>query len=260
MNFYHSLCFKDSERSRNSIYTEIDEYLSQGWGVIYVADSDVAEMVRQMAKSGIDIEGYIESGSLMIISSIYSVEKTEFDADALLNNCHELILKLKKKGFEKILVVGSLEPFFESGDYTDKLIKYELAVGERFQTSLEAIVCCYDRKTADRLATRQIIALLNAHQFTLHDGWVYQQWDSDRILQIISAALDKSLGQSTSKLVLKALKSVYKYDGKTIVSKPELWESSLRRFFGDSADSILNILSSELRRETAYSKCRLDCN
>ena len=255
MRFYHSLCLIEAtEQGRSPIYAKISDYLSQGWGVIYAAEPDATQVVKQMARLDIDVEGYIESGALIIIDtgSLYSLQKTKFDSQELLNSWQDIIVKMKKNGFEKVLAVGAARPFFEPGDFGDRLAEYEQTIGKRFQTPLEA-VCCYDSQTVDKFAPKQIIHALSSHECTLHDGWVYRQWDPDKIMQVISSGLDRSFGGSAAKLIFKTMRLIYKLDDGAILSKPELLEDAIRRLTRSSADSILNVLSNEFKQEMAWS-------
>lgn len=256
MRQYHSLCvFEDSEAGRAPIYTKVAELLSEGWGIIYAAEPNVRSVINRMIKAtAAEIESYIEKGALVIAdsNSFYSPEKNVLGSQELLDKWHDHILKLKKNGFEKILVVGTAEEFLR-GDCGDQLAEYEQIIGKTFAIPLEAI-CCYSQKDAAYLAPVQIISILNSHECTLHDGWRYRHWQPKEIVDAIVRGLNRSLGQSASELIFHTLKIVYKLDDSSIVCEPEHLENAIKRLFRDSSAPILKGISKEFVAGMAYSK------
>jgi hypothetical protein len=85
------------------------------------------------------------------------------------------MLNVKRRtSFKGILAIGSADAFFARSSSHDKLAKYEEIVGKKFHIPLEAIYC-YSSKTISQLSLGDLVAVLNAHQFTLHRGCHYRE-------------------------------------------------------------------------------------
>ncbi len=254
MRQYHSVCvFKDSEGGRAPLYARMAKLLSEGWGIVYVAESDIGSVVNRMVRAtGIEAESYVEAGALVIVdsNSFYSPDRKILGGQELLDKWHSYILKLKENGFERILVMGTAEPFLRE-HRGEELSKYEQMVGKTFAMPLEA-VCCYSQKEAASLSPAQIISILNSHECTLHEGWRYRHWHTDEIVNAITEGLDRSLGQSASELIFNTLKHIYKMDNSSIVSQPEHLENAIQRLFRDSSGSVLKEISKEFVVEMAW--------
>jgi hypothetical protein len=104
------------------------------------------------------------------------------------------MLNVKRRtSFKGILAIGSADAFFESSS-PDKLVKYEEIVGKKFHIPLEAI-CCHSSTTSSQLSLGDLVAVLNAHQFTLHRGCHYREWNAYRTLQLVSEGMSRALGK-----------------------------------------------------------------
>ncbi|UVS68114.1 hypothetical protein [Nitrososphaera viennensis] len=68
----------------------------------------------------------------------------------------------------------------------------------------------------------------------------------------MASAFNKVLGSTTSDLVLKTLKSVYKVDEKAIISDPAILEDAIGKFFRDSSLAILAAVLKDLKTEIAF--------
>jgi hypothetical protein len=220
-----------------------------GYAVVYAAESDPTEIVMNMIRMEIEAENFIESGALSIIKreSLYSIQQTGLDAHNLLDSFHSIILKLKRSNFKGIVAIGAADVFTDTNNQ-QKLVEYEQIIGKKFNMPLET-VCCYNSKSIDSLSLTHLILILNSHRCTIHDGWVYREWHIHRLTKVVGAGLDRSLGNMASKLVFQTLKLVYNLDGNSIIDQPQLFVDIIRKMFKNSADSILQAIKDEIKKE-----------
>lgn len=193
-----------------------------------------------MSRQGADVETLVESGALTLVSrsKIYSIKRIQLDGHVLLNSWHELMLDVKKKSdCSGIVAIGSAEAFFEHAVDPCKLIKYEEMIGRKFQIPLEA-VCCYSANAISRLSLGQLVAILNAHHSTIHNGCRHREWQPYRIIDLLRGGLEKELGADLSDLIFKTMKLCYKVGERDIIANPAVIEEMLRRIMGKSAADV----------------------
>lgn len=254
----HSLCLLENPSDHTSIYQMIGKYLAAGYGVIYAVEPDPRRVIQNMARIGIEPERYIENGMLSVLSneSVYGSDSGNLDPHRVLESWLSLTSKMmedtKAKG---VVAIGSIDTFIKGGQHRES-VEYEKSVGKKFQTPIEA-VCCYTTDSINDMPVSALIAILNAHEYTIHDNCEYSQWESNKIRSVLSSAFNKVLGNTTSDLVLKTLKMTYKLDENTIISRPELLEDVLGRFFKDSSTIILAAVLSNLKKEAAFCKNKI---
>ena len=208
--------------------------------------------MSRMAKAGIEVERYIESGMLKMLpwESVYA-SKEKFDApgtlESLRNVISEMIGNTKAKG---IIAIGSVDVLIKHGEQ-ERVVEYEKSIGKRFQTPTEA-VCCYNADSLSDFSVSVLIDILNAHQYIIHDNAEYSEWEGGKLQTVMTSAFSKVMGTTTSDLVLKTLKSIYMLDGKSVISQPEILENVVGKFFKDSAPPILAAVVKDLKSEVAF--------
>jgi hypothetical protein len=249
----HSLCLLEGESSFPALYDMINQYISEGYAVIYSVENDPTRVLFQMTSLGIRAENLIQNGSLKLVdkSIFFSPEKIKLHNQELLNSWQSLISSLKN--FKWVLCIGSNDIFLET-DKREELLEYEktLAISGM---SLE-IVCCYNTNLMANLCLRYLIKILNLHQFTLHhhhSQFVYHEWHPRKLVELLARSMNKALGEESSHRLLNILKMFYKIDDLT-TSQDMNFEDPIRALLGDSANVILNTLVEELKKEIAFTK------
>jgi hypothetical protein len=206
-----------------------------------------------MVNFGIGVDAHAGSGALNVIdrNSIYSLEKTKFDGEALLDVWISLVSDLKKGQFKGIAVMGMPEPFFETGNH-QKLVDYEQFVSkQQFDAGLEAI-CCYSQKSIKDLTLGHLISLSNSHQYSVADTFGYSEWHGTKIIEGLSKGLEKILGSHSSRLAFEAMRHMYKIDESAVISQPEILEKVITKMFADSAEMIVDVIKGEIIREISF--------
>lgn len=252
----HSICLL--QRSDYAyLYEILGRYLAEGYAVIYAAEPDPDRVKGRMARAGIDVGRYAKSGMLEVMSgdSIYvsDGEKNLLTSQSI-ESWHGNIARIMDATNAKgVLAIGSVDAFIQDGQQ-ECVREYEESVGKKFQTLIEA-VCCYNADSVSDASFSTLVALLNAHEYTIHHDSCtkkYSEWEGDKLQNVLTSAFNRVLGSTTSDLVLKTLKSVYKVDEKTIISDPALLEDAVGKFFKDSSPAILAAILKDLKTEIAF--------
>lgn len=244
-------------------YEKIAFYLSKGYAVIYVVESDVTKAVINLSKAcAIEIEEYIEKGALTIIdaNSFYSPSETRFDWEILVAQWQKVISSVSKKGkFKRVMVMGMPHAsFFDSRENQKKLIEYEEQVAKHYDGTLQ-VFCCYTKELIDKLPLGYLLRLLAAHQDTAisnnnnnnsQGSFGTNNQNVQRTIDLIEEGLTEALGKETCALVLKTLKLIYRIDRDKIVWDPESFEEKMRRMLGkEAAQSVLRIIAERIKAE-----------
>jgi hypothetical protein len=240
-------------------YEKVAQYLSEGYAVIYVVESDITKVVLNLSKAcSIEIEEYIEKGALTIIdaNSFYSPSETRFDWEILVAQWQKAVSYVAKKGkFKRIMVMGMPHAaFFDSRENQQKLIEYEEQVARHYDGTLQ-VFCCYTKELVDKLPLGYLLRLLAAHQ----DNAIRSNSDNQRsfgtnnqnvrnMIELIEKGLTEGVGKETCALVFKTLKLIYKMDRDKIVSDPDAFEEKIRRILGkEAADPILKMIAEKIK-------------
>ena len=243
-------------------YEKIVHYLSQGYAVIYVVESDLTKAVINLSKTcAIEIEEYIEKGALTLIdaNSFYSPSETRFDWELLVAQWQKVISSVSKRGkFKRVMVMGMPHAaFFDSRENQQKLIEYEEQVAKHYDGAVQ-VFCCYTKELIDKLPLGYLLRLLAAHQDTAissndnnnQGSFGRNNQNIARTIDLIEEGLTEALGKETCALVLKTLKLIYKIDRNKIVWDPENFEEKVRRMIGkETADPVMRIIAERIKAE-----------
>jgi hypothetical protein len=243
-------------------YEKIAHYLSRGYAVIYVVESDITKAVINLSKTcAIEIEEYIEKGALTLIdaNSFYSPSETRFDWELLVAQWQKVISSVSKKGkFKKVMVMGMPHAaFFDSRENQQKLIEYEEQVAKHYDGGVQ-VFCCYTKELIDKLPLGYLLRLLAAHQDTAISSnddnnqgrFGRNNQNISRTIDLIEEGLAEAIGKETCALILKTLKLIYKIDRNKIVWDPENFEEKIRRMIGkETADPVMRIIAERIKAE-----------
>ena len=207
-----------------------------------------------MSKMGIEVEDYVESGALTIISNdvFYSPHVA---SPILIEQWQKLFSNIEKKnGKPKGFVAMGMptSSFFTSLAHQQRLIEYESAVAENYDGSLEAI-CCYTTKLMNYMPLKHIIGLLNAHQNTVHRDHALSQWTGSRALNIVKRTMNEAFGSHCSGMLIDMLNHDRGLNGENTVLCSHLFEENLRKVLCSSAaENIIEKIKAELMKDIAF--------
>lgn len=251
------------------LYGILGRYLAEGYGVVYAVEPDASKAAQAMASAGFNLERHLSDGTLKILprESIYVFSNNNdddngssgdgsrvLDGPKTIESWMRIISKMVQETQVKgVIAIGSIDAAVEwkGGESMEHALEYERQTGKKFESPIEA-VCVYTAEALCAVPVSTIIAILNAHKYTIHDNAEYSEWGDDKLGEVLSAAFEKVLGATTSALVRKTLQSVYKLDERSIISEPALLEQVLAKFFRDSSAVILAAIMKNLKSEVAF--------
>lgn len=306
MDYYHNLCIlnynKDSKSDSSSndgsnpghhhhyqhnhheykyqqqqLYSITKKYISQGYLVIYAAESNtsIRSIVENMVQNGINAANLIKESSLIITNSdtIYSINKAT-NAKMILQSLKSFIFNSLRKNNnnislpkgKKIVTIATPEGFFERGKYSLYLDYEKLLAGDDDDNNNTVVsgefnndillegICCYNTKLIEKLSFSDLIYLLNAHSYTIHSGDIYREWDQEKILEVIHRGVIKVIGEVSEKIMFKVLEIVFNTNDDSIILKPDLFESRVRTMIGQkAADIVFSSVSREIMKQITFS-------
>jgi hypothetical protein len=149
------------------------------------------------------------------------------------------------------MIFNAPDPFFNREKY-DVFIEFEEQIDKRLPHDV-GLLCWYKKKWLNNLSLSYIVSFLAHHKYTIHSDWKYKQWDTNKIIDVVSKGIDNNLGEGSAVLLFQTLKSAYKLKQDTIVSKPDLFEERLKRVLGkDDANSVINSIFEEIIKEARF--------
>ena len=256
----HSICIfdtnsQDAQYWHAPIYRKISDYILKGYAVVYILESDTLSTILRMSKMGIEVEEYIQSGALTIISNniFYSPLVT---SRVLIEQWDKLFSNIEKKnGTPKGFVAMGMptSSFFTSLAHQDHLVKYESAVAKNYDGTIEAI-CCYTGESISCMPLGYIFELLNAHQNTLHKDYVRKEWSTSRGLSIVKRGLKNALDGDPSRSALsKILNLVCASNSEDRISWINQIQDNLDKVSCSSAKKfVLEEIKSQIMKEVVF--------
>jgi hypothetical protein len=264
---YHSICLLSRELTAQygSLYNRINQYLTDGYSVVYTLESDPAETLERMKQSGIqDIDNFVEKGALNILSkeSVFttlSERDQERTGKELVKEFNAIVSSMKDKSgksdntkFKGICVMFSADTSFELGDFK-KHLDFEKLMGKYLDIEGVELVCFYKIKSLADLGLSTLVHLLSCHRYTIHGGWKYREWNTSDTIELIREGLDDVLNGENSELLLRTLNLVHGTDNNMVTSQPEVFEANLRKALGDNkADRIASSITEKIRKELSF--------
>jgi MEDS: MEthanogen/methylotroph, DcmR Sensory domain len=256
----------------NSLYKPLyqlsNKYLQNGYSVLYAAESlpddrDKAKVAENIQKANNtdhnqadNVQNKISKGLLNVVNSdtTYKDNSSGRDiVDFLLSNVSEMQRKSKQQEKTKGSVIfNAPDPFFSRDKY-DVFIDFEEEMTRTLPNDV-SLLCWYKRRWLNNFSLGYIISILAHHKYTIHNNWKYKQWDTSKIIEVISKGIDNNLGEGSSVLLFQTLKSAYKLKQEVIVRKPNVFEERLKRVLGkDDANSVINSIFEEIIKEVEFS-------
>ncbi len=251
MEHSHSLCLLEGEKSFAALYDMINQYISDGYAVIYSVESDPNGVILQMTSMGVAVKNFIRNGSLKLVDRNLFLSPDKKVNNQPLNSLRLITSDLTE--FKWVLYIGSNDMFLEL-DERESLLDYEKALSNPGM-SLE-IVCCYNVKMMTGLHLEFLVKILNLHQYTLHhhhSQFVYHEWHPSKLVELLAKSMDKAIGKESSERLLNVLKTLYKIDDDASF-KYQNFENRIRELLGNSSNVILNSLVEEIKREIGFSR------
>ncbi|HYZ49305.1 MAG TPA: hypothetical protein VE593_00350, partial [Nitrososphaeraceae archaeon] len=108
-------------------------------------------------------------------------------------------------------------------------------------------------KWLNKFSLAYTISLLAHHKCTIDKEWKYKQWDTNKIIDVVSKGIDNNLGEGSSILLFQTMKSIYKLNQDAIIKRPAIFEATLKKLLSkDDANSVLNSIFEEIVKEARF--------
>lgn len=251
MEHSHSLCLLEGESSFPALYDMINQYLSDGYAVVYSVESDPNDVLLQMTNLGIAAENFMQKGALRLLDNNLFLSPDNKAHNQPLDSLRLVAAKLTD--FKWILCIGSNDRLLEINQ-RENLLEYEKALS--LPGLSPEIVCCYNAESLKDLCLEYLVKILNLHQYTLHhhhSQFVYREWHPKKLIDLLAKSMNKAIGQESSDRLLNILKTLYKIDDHASFQFQN-FENPIRQLLGSSANIILNSLAEEIKREISFSR------
>ena len=244
------------------LYEISNKYLQNGYNVLYTAQSlphetDKSKVVEDIQNVRIDnkeeIKNNISKGLLAVIDSdiIYRENASGTHiVDFLLSNISRM--KQKSQHMTKgAMIFNAPDPFFSRNKY-QVFIDFEKKIDNALPDET-GLLCWYKPKWLNKFSLAYTISLLAHHKCTIDKEWKYKQWDTNKIIDVVSKGIDNNLGEGSSILLFQTMKSVYKLNQDTIIKRPAIFEATLKKLLSkDDANSVLNSIFEEIIKEARF--------
>jgi hypothetical protein len=250
----------------NSLYKPLyqisNKYLQNGYSVLYTAESlpddrDKAKVIENIQNApntddnSDNVQNNISKGRLNVINSDTVYKDNSSGRDIvyfLLSNVSEMQRKSTAKGS---VILNAPDPFFTHDKY-DVFMDFEEEMTKALPSEV-SLLCWYKRGWLNKFSLAYVIGILAHHKYTIHNNWKYKQWDTNKIIDVISKGIDNNLGEGSSVLLFQTLKSAYKLKQDAIVRKPDVFEERLKRVLGkDDSNSVIDSIFEEIIKEVEF--------
>ena len=257
----------ENHNTDSSIYKPLyqisNKCLENGYGVLYAAESlpnerDKAKVTEsiQNASNTDDVKNNISKGLLTVIDSETTYKDNaggRYIVDFLLSNVSQIQRNLRQEKTKGAVIFNAPDPYFSRGKY-DAFMDFE---GEMTKTlpNYVGILCWYKRGWLNKLSLAHAISILADHKYTIHNtDWQYKQWNTTKIIDVISKGIDNNLGEGSSTLLFQTMKSAYKLKQDAIINTPITFEEVLRKLLGkDDANPVISSIIEEIIKEVQFS-------
>jgi hypothetical protein len=278
VDYYHILCVLNystnnasnygyyNHHQKQNLYSIIDKYISEGYLVIYAAEynTPIHSVIQNMIQNGIRADNLIKDTSLIITNTniIYSIDKST-NAKMILEGLNSFIFNLRKNESlmkSKIVTITTAEEFFERGkdslylDYERLLANNNKIINRAgFNSVLFEGICCYNTSLIEKLSFADLIHLLNAHSYTIHKGGIYKEWCRQKVLNLVHRGVIKAMGDITEKIMFKVLEIVFNTKEDSIIMKPDVFETRVRKMVGEKvADIVFSCILTVIMKEITF--------
>jgi hypothetical protein len=248
------------DRSYKAIYEMSNSYLSNGYSVLYGAESIPNESTKEKIFENIvsvnptqEVRDNLARGFLLLFDrdSIYKECDTNYKSlvkfwNSNVNSIRER-LGDKTKG---TMIFSAPDSYFKQYKH-DIFMMFEEEMGKTFRTNT-GMICWYKEEWLNSLSLASLIKVLITHKYSIHNDWKYKPCTPNEIISLIRKGIDKSLGEGSATLLFQAMNTVRKLNQAIIVSRPVVFEGILKRLLGNDQNVLDSILEQIIKKISFY--------
>ncbi|MFC2077035.1 MEDS domain-containing protein [candidate division KSB1 bacterium] len=169
------LCFlydrDEDHRSFSTAYMRLG--LERGEKVLYITDARPADAIFDYLRNdGLEIEPYIHSGQLTVLSShdVYMKDGV-FDPDKMIAQVEAATDQALAEGYSALRATGEMSWALTGMSGSERLIEYESKLNDYFPESKCLAVCQYDRRL---FKPELLLNVLSTHPGVIVGSGVYE--------------------------------------------------------------------------------------
>ncbi len=158
----HNILIYNDLKAFREIYSHYSRALLPENELVVIATQydTISDVKNSLTASGMDIEKYLNQGTLFIIDAQQGYQDTD-SSSGIWKLCESLIFRAKKEDRRGVTLLGDLGSFF-SFERIEELMQYELSLPQKYQDTLKGI-CCYHSKDFEKLSETQQQTLFDHH-------------------------------------------------------------------------------------------------
>jgi hypothetical protein len=157
----HNILIYNDLKALREIYSQYSRALLPENEIIVIATQyDTISNVRNTLRlAGIDIESYLNQGSLFILDAQHGYQ--DADGSGIWKLCKSLISRAGKEDRRGVTLIGDLGSFFNF-EKIEELMQYELSLPQKYEDTMKGI-CCYHIEDFGNLSETQQQTLFDHH-------------------------------------------------------------------------------------------------
>jgi hypothetical protein len=168
--------YRTDEDQRAFVIDYIREGVRKHEKMLYIVNVQTAEhLKRTLAQAGIDVEGLVQAGQLVILTAKEAyLKEGEFAPDKMIALLGEETDKALAEGYSALRATGEMTWALAGDPGSERLVEYESRLNNFFPRSKCYAVCQYDRRKFD---PDMLLDILHTHPKVLFGREGYDNGD-----------------------------------------------------------------------------------
>ena len=157
----HNILIYNDLKAFREIYSRYSRaLLAENEIVVIASQYDTISEVRNILRlDGVDIEKYLNQGTLFIIDAQPGYQ--DADRSGIWKLCETLISRVRKEDRRGVTLFGDLGSFF-SFEQIEEMMQYEKSLPQKYEDTMKGI-CCYHLEDFENLSETQQQTLFDHH-------------------------------------------------------------------------------------------------
>jgi MEDS: MEthanogen/methylotroph, DcmR Sensory domain len=157
----HNILIYNDLKILREIYSQYSKALLTENEIVVIASQydTTSNVINTLRLAGIDIEKYLNQGTLFIIDAQPGYQ--DADSSGIWKLCKSLISRARKEDRRGVTLIGDLGSFFNF-EKIENLMQYELSLPQKYEDTMKGI-CCYHLEDFEKLTEAQKNTLFDHH-------------------------------------------------------------------------------------------------
>lgn len=157
----HNILVYNDLKAFREIYSRYSRALLAENEIVVIASQydTISEVRNTLRLDGVDIEKYLNQGTLFIIDAQPGYQ--DADRSGIWKLCETLISRVRKEDRRGVTLFGDLGSFF-SFEQIEEMMQYEKSLPQKYEDTMKGI-CCYHLEDFENLSETQQQTLFDHH-------------------------------------------------------------------------------------------------